>query len=107
MTKIRPFASVWSSGQSKDRWLLRGAVAAAMLLAVSCGSGRSLDPPGDGSVAQGLSCHGDYPATRADYYTGIEASWYQAAQICQDCPDWPNRDNWNDCANRALAKFNQ
>lgn len=76
-----------------------------LLVYAACGGGDRLDPPGDGSVALGLECDGDYPAERADYYVGAEINWYEAAQICLDCPDWPYRVDADTCARRALEKF--
>jgi hypothetical protein len=81
------------------------AVGVGVLLAASCGEqDRFAEPPGD-TVSLGLQCDGDYPAERAAYYVGPELTWYEAAQICLDCPNWPFRADADECAQRALAKF--
>lgn len=84
-------------------WVAVALLGLGALLAPSCDIA-SEEPPAD-SVALGLECRGDEPLEKAAYYAAPNLTWYQAAQICLDCPDWPFRDDWEECAARALAKF--
>lgn len=85
-------------------WLII-AVGVGALVAAACGGGDRFEKPPDDTVSLGLECDGDYPAERAAYYVAPNLSWYEAAQICLDCPNWPFRVDADECARRALEKF--
>lgn len=97
-------ARAFRQGGVTARWLII-AVGLGALAAAACGGGDRFAEPPDDSVELGLECDGDYPAKRAAHYVAPNLSWYEAAQICLDCPDWPYREDADACARRALAKF--
>jgi len=75
-------------------------------LAVACANSE-----GD-SVGMGLECKQGKPLEKHDYYLGGDwpgdlLTYYEAAQICRDCPSWPWQEDSYECAQRALGKFNR
>jgi hypothetical protein len=54
-------------------------------------------------VGLGLECRGSKPAEKHEYYVGVELSYEEATWFCEACPNWPWRDDWYECGQRALG----